>query len=213
MKKRTLWSSIEFANKLDYESYIDDLEVRQALNVIRERIDTEKAMAAAAEAAEEADHAVEEAGGDWRQAFLSTWNGADDALERASVSSSRRGHERPTGETKGQPDWDSSTAAGDTKKSFVSEGNPRSPSHRHLSLPHQCGPLRVPSSSPHRCQTSNPVRTPFSDARQLADEMLKSNPSLAAKHSVRSLAAIVDKTSMHDDLSHTTKLPPLRIVR
>lgn len=115
---------VEFANNLDYDAYIDDLEVRQALTVIRERIDTEKAMAAAAEAAEAAELAVEEAGGDWRSAFLSTWNGNDDdAFERSSIRSSRRGGaEHATGETKSQPDWDSSTAAGDAKKSIISEG-------------------------------------------------------------------------------------------
>eukprot|EP00965_Chrysotila_dentata_P122449 4046964-Pleurochrysis_carterae.AAC.1 len=40
---------------LDYDSYIDDLEVRQALSVIKDRIDHQKAMEAAAEAAEEAE--------------------------------------------------------------------------------------------------------------------------------------------------------------
>ena len=43
---------VDFAASLDYDSYIDDLEVRQALNVIRERIDGQKALEAAAAAAE-----------------------------------------------------------------------------------------------------------------------------------------------------------------
>mmetsp|Transcript_20739 Transcript_20739/g.47484 ORF Transcript_20739/g.47484 Transcript_20739/m.47484 type:complete len:155 (+) Transcript_20739:338-802(+) len=127
-------------------------------------------MEAAAQAAEAADIAVEEAGGDWRDAFLASWNGQDEALERGSQrsTSTRRGAEAATGETAAQSEWDSSTAVGDTKKSVVSE-----------------------------------------DARQMADELLKSNPSLAAKHSVRSLAAIVDKAN---DTSTASRLPPLKIV-
>ena len=34
---------LAFASGLDYDAYIDDLEVRQALSVIRERIDAQKA--------------------------------------------------------------------------------------------------------------------------------------------------------------------------
>ncbi|KAL3924566.1 MAG: hypothetical protein SGPRY_003878 [Prymnesium sp.] len=46
----------------------------------------------------------------------------------------------------------------------------------------------------------------------MADELLKSNPSLAAKHSVRSLASIVDKANTKEDTS-ASQIPPLRIVR
>jgi len=161
---------VDFANNLDYDSYIDDLEVRQALSVIRERIDTEKAMAAVAQAAEDADLAVEDAGGDWREAFLSGWNGEDDAQERGSVRSSAAPKRAAAGETAQQPDWDSSTAMGDTKKA-ASE-----------------------------------------DARQRAAELLESNPGLAAKHSVKSLAAVVQKTNPQDDPAEISKLPPLKIV-
>lgn len=42
---------------------------------------------------------------------------------------------------------------------------------------------------------------------------MKSNPSLAAKHSVRSLAAMVDKASALGDPNDTSNIPPLRIVR
>ena len=47
----------------------------------------------------------------------------------------------------------------------------------------------------------------------MADELLKSNPALAAKHSVRSLASIVEKTNPQDDPAATANLPPLKIVR
>ena len=42
---------VDFASGLDYDKYMDDLEVREALSVIRERIDTQKAVDAVAEAA------------------------------------------------------------------------------------------------------------------------------------------------------------------
>lgn len=165
---------VDFANGLDYESYIDDLEVRQALSVIRERIDQEKAMQAVAEAAEEAAAAVEDAGGNWRDAFLASWNGdADDALERGSRSSAPARHVGgAAGETAEKPDWDTSTATGDAQKA-VSEG-----------------------------------------ARQMAEELLKSNPGLAAKHSVRSLAAVVDASKKPQDAvaDEIANLPPLKIV-
>lgn len=48
----------------------------------------------------------------------------------------------------------------------------------------------------------------------MAEELLKSNPSLAAKHSVRSLAAMVDSSgkppeALADEIAN---LPPLKIV-
>ena len=220
---------VDFANNLDYDAYIDDLEVRQALSVIRERIDTEKAMAAVAEAAEEADLAVEEAGGDWREAFLSNWNDDGDAVERSSVRSSRRGGAPAAGETAAQPDWDASTAAGDTKKSVVSEGAHRTPApalqaapcpalHPPHLLPTRRHGLRVPSGRatllPFAVSSSPPpLLRSSADARQMADELLKSNPGLAAKHSVRSLASIVEKANPQDDPNATAHLPPLKIVR
>ena len=93
--------------------------------MIRERIDQEKALQEVVQAAEEAAAAVEEAGGDWRGAFLASWNGdADDAMERASRSSApdRRGA-ADAGATAEKPDWDASTAAGDTHKSAATEGD------------------------------------------------------------------------------------------
>ena len=93
---------VDFASGLDYDKYMDDLEVKQALTVIRERIDKQKAAEAAmntaaeaeAEAEEELAIALGEAGDDWRTKFLQSWNEAseagddDDAAERASVVSS-----------------------------------------------------------------------------------------------------------------------------
>ena len=123
---------VEFAKDLDYDSYIDDLEVRQALGVIRERIDAQKAAEAVAAAVEEAEDKIAAAGGDWRSQFLAEWNG-DDA---ASV---RTGGSRRTGFTGsqaaggaaagagGQPDWDSSTNAGDRSK-----GGPVNPDARAM---------------------------------------------------------------------------------
>jgi hypothetical protein len=114
---------VDFANNLDYDSYIDDLEVRQALSVIRERIDQEKAIEAVAQAAEESAAAIEESGGDWRDSFMASWNGdADDAVERASRSTApaRRAGADACEATK--PDWDASTSAGDVHKTAISEG-------------------------------------------------------------------------------------------
>ena len=49
----------------------------------------------------------------------------------------------------------------------------------------------------------------------MADELLKSNPSLAAKHSVRSLAALVESSKKPQEAiaDEIANLPPLKIVR
>jgi hypothetical protein len=49
----------------------------------------------------------------------------------------------------------------------------------------------------------------------MAEELLKSNPGLAAKHSVRSLAAVVDASKKPQDAvtDEIANLPPLKIVR
>ena len=41
-KEEEIDSLIEFAYELDYEKYIDDFEVRQAVSIIRERVDEMK---------------------------------------------------------------------------------------------------------------------------------------------------------------------------
>ena len=103
---------------------MDDLEVRQALDVIRERMDTKKAEEAAAEAmaaavAEAAAAAAEayEEGGDWKDAFLATWNAADDDdNERLSQTSTQR-RAAAAAEAEGggdeKPEWDGSTSMGE----------------------------------------------------------------------------------------------------
>jgi len=148
---------VDFAQSLDYDSYIDDLEVRQALNVIRERIDTQKALDAAAEAA--ADGAE-----NWRDQFLSEWNGDDDAMSRASSKRAPIPVAAEPDEGK-QAEWDSSTNAGEERQ----------------------GPGTNAS------------------ARAMADALLRENPNLAAKHSTKSLATIVEK-------GQQDALPPLRVV-
>ena len=110
---------VDFAKDLDYDSYIDDLEVRQALQVIRERIDTQKALEAVAADVEDSEAALAEAGGDWRAQFLSEWNGDDDAK---STASKRAPIPRETfaDDPNAQPEWDSSTNAGDRDRGGVS---------------------------------------------------------------------------------------------
>jgi len=154
---------VDFANGLDYDSYIDDLEVRQALNVIRERIDTQKALDAVAEAADAPE-------GEWRDSFLKEWNGDD---ETASQRSSKRAPipQAAEGEA-GQPEWDSSTNAGDKRE--------------------------PPGTS--------------ASARAVAEELLRENPNLAAKHSTKSLASIVEKTEARSTGMTAQQLPPLRVV-
>lgn len=154
---------VDFAASLDYDAYIDDLEVRQALNVIRERIDGQKALEAAAAAAEEAASTS----GDWRSSFLKEWNGADDD-GAGSVRSSRRAPvpaAEATGD-EGKPEWDASTRAGE-------EGAPRA----------------------------------NASARAAAEQLRRENPNLAQKHSVSSLARVVERAEM--GIEH---LPPLRVV-
>jgi len=139
--------------------------VRQALNVIRERIDTKKAMDAVAADVDEADDKIAAAGGDWRAQFVSEWNG-DDAKSTASRRAPIPRDEFGEGGATKQPEWDVSTAAGDARETRVSGA-----------------------------------------AREMAEQLLNDNPDMRAKHSVKSLASIVEK-------SRTTEaeLPPLRIV-
>eukprot|EP00967_Tisochrysis_lutea_P063561 scaffold82047_cov31-Tisochrysis_lutea.AAC.8 len=163
---------VDFASGLDYESFIDDLEVRQALSVIKERIDAQKALVQAAARAEEISEeeartamaeTTELEGDDWKASFLSKWNAVDGDDDAGSIRSgrsraSRLASNNVVGETQQQPDWDSSTNAGDR----VSHG-------------------------------------PSTSAVEMAKALLESNPSLAAKHSVRSLAAAVQTATGKDD--------------
>lgn len=185
---------VDFASGLDYTSFIDDLEVRQALSVIKERIDAQKALIQAAARAEEISEdealaAVAEAsaldGDDWKASFLNKWNAAHGEDDVESVRSggsraSRRAGGQAAGET--QPDWDSSTNAGDR----VSRGPPAT-------------------------------------AVEMAKSLLESNPDLASKHSLRSLAAVVQTAtgkaegggapathSLRDMMA--SDLPPLKLV-
>ena len=161
---------VDFAKDLDYDSYIDDLEVRQALQVIRERIDTQKALEAVAADVDESDEKIAAAGGDWRAQFLSEWNGDD---TRSTTTVSKRApipvdaHEG--GNTK--PDWDSSTNAGDERRGITTAGS-----------------------------------------RAMAEELLAMNPEMKSKHSVRSLANMVDKAGTKMSALAEEELPPLRVV-
>jgi len=150
---------VDFAQSLDYDAYIDDLEVRQALNVIRERIDTQKALDAATEAA------VGDGEGNWRDQFISEWNGDDDTASQRSKRAPIPVAADADADGGKQPDWDSSTNAGDEH--------------------------RGPGTS--------------ASARAVAESMLRENPNLAAKHSTKSLATIVEK-------GQADALPPLRVV-
>jgi hypothetical protein len=187
---------VDFASGLDYTSFIDDLEVRQALSVIKERIDAQKALVQAAARAEdisedEALAAMAEAsaldGDDWKASFLSKWNAVHREEDAESVRSggsraSKQAGGIASGETQQQPDWDSSTNAGDR----VSRGPPAT-------------------------------------AVEMARSLLETNPDLASKHSLRSLAAVVQTAtgkvrtgssattqSMRDLMA--SELPPLKLV-
>lgn len=154
--------------------------------MIRERIDAQKAAEAAAAAVEEADEALEAAGGDWRSQFLSEWNGDADGTKSVGGGSRRSvggggGGAASEGAGNGKPDWDSSTNAGDRDRGG-----------------------------------------PSATSRAMAEELLRENPELGAKHSVRSLTAMVEKqtgnsTVFKPNLASTRELaeedlPPLRVV-
>jgi hypothetical protein len=148
---RLVLTALLLLARLSDDSYIDDLEVRQALNVIRERIDTKKAMDAVAADVDEADDKIAAAGGDWRAQFVSEWNG-DDAKSTASRRAPIPRDEFGEGGATKQPEWDVSTAAGDARETRVSGA-----------------------------------------AREMAEQLLNDNPDMRAKHSVKSLASIVEK--------------------
>jgi hypothetical protein len=180
---------VEFAKDLDYDSYIDDLEVRQALGVIRERIDAQKAVEAAAAAADEADEKIAAAGGDWRAQFLSEWNGREDddgASQRTGASRRAPIPAAASGDDGEQPEWDASTNAGDRDQGRYS-----------------------------------------SQARAMAEELLRENPELGSKHSIKSLTSMVSKAQHANEpqagasMTKTggwerslteAELPPLRVV-
>ena len=171
---------VDFASGLDYDKYMDDLEVREALSVIRDRIDTQKAVDAAAEAMAEAEAEAEEmtaaaidaAGDDWRTKFLDAWNDDDDAMERGSVVSSttstKRRAEKAAKEAEGGPDWDASTVTSEKR-----------------------------------------AAAPMA-AMEAAKELMETNPGLAAKHSLRSLASAVSTAVARPPPE--VVLPPLKLV-
>jgi hypothetical protein len=166
---------------------MDDLEVRQALSVIRDRLDTQKAVdaaaAAAAESEAEADAelavALDAAGDDWRSKFLQSWNEADDddMQERGSIADSttsttrRRAARAAAGEGDGAPEWDSSTVTGESKRAAAS-----------------------------------------ASAMEAAAELMETNPKLKSKHSVKSLAAAVESAMTKPPEVYQPPLPPLRLV-
>lgn len=161
---------VDFASNLNYDTYIDDLEVRQALCVIRERIDKEKAMQAAAEAADEAEAAAA-ADTDWEGEFVNSWNDA------AGSQAGDRREKAAAAETK-QDDWDASTVMSETPSNALPK-----------------------------------------EARAAAEELLKCNPALAAKHSVKSLAAAAATAAVKPAepprpslAEQMAALPPPRIV-
>jgi len=133
---------LAFASNLNYDSYIDDLEVRQALGVIRDRIDQEKALQAAAEAMELAEETGKP--DNWEDEFVGKWNNDKAPSEAGSLRSNR---DAPADADPNKDEWDASTMMSETTR-------------------------LIPA-----------------DVRHAAEELLKANPSLAAKHSVKSLVA------------------------
>ena len=173
---------VDFAQGLDYEKYMDDLEVRQALDVIRERMDTKKAEEAAAEAMaaaeDEAAAAAAEAyeeGGDWKDAFLATWNAADDDdNERLSQTSTQR-RAAAAAEAEGggdeKPEWDGSTSMGEGGRKKLAAA-----------------------------------------ALAAAKELREMNPKLAEKHSNKSLAQAIETAKKAELAEEFARLPPLKLV-
>jgi len=163
---------VNFASSLNYDSFIDDLEVRQALCIIRDRIEQEKSIQATAEADEEAE-AERITRDDWQDEFVNSWNN-EKANSEAGTERSNRDTVAVAAPAEGaKENWDSSTTGGEGKA--------------------------VPT-----------------EARRAAEELLKSNPALAAKHSVRSLVAATT-TAKHDPprlslAERMASLPPPRIV-
>jgi len=165
---------VDFAKDLDYDSYIDDLEVRQALQVIRERIDTQKALEEVAGAIEDSEEALAAAGGDWRSQFLSEWNGDDDARSTASKRAPIPHDNFGEAADGTKPDWDSSTNAGDRERGGMA-----------------------------------------ASSRAMAEQLLAENPEMKSKHSVKSLASMVEKHGgTRGSLGQISEdqLPPLRVV-
>lgn len=159
---------VSFAESLDFEKYVDDIEVREALSVIRERVDAQNRQAEA-EALVEPDDSVsaagdggrddEDTGEDWYSDFVAQWNGADRRQVAASETSTvrrRLGGKRAT-DAAATREWDSSSRVGD-----------------------------------------DPARTTLAataDTLDEAKELMEMNPALKATHSLRSLAAAIETAS------------------
>ena len=151
---------VEFAKDLDYDAYIDDLEVRQALSVIRERIDAGKAAEAAAAAVDEAARRSPPRAATGARSFSQSGTATRRPTarrSRAATARARRVRDRGGG-----------------------GGGRRRRRAARLGLVDQRG---RPDQAP----------VPLETSRAMAEEMLRENPELAQKHSVRSLAAVVEK--------------------
>jgi len=106
---------LEFAYELDYEKYMEDFEVRQALAVIKERVDNIKQEP------------------DWKQKMADEWNqatneeAAKQADARSVAQSQRTGASRVTTqsyqkkmaearkEAQDRPDWDSGSMTSEAR--------------------------------------------------------------------------------------------------
>lgn len=128
-KEKEIDDLLEFAYELDYEKYMDDFEVRQALAIIKDRVNeikkdsdwkTKMAQewndAAAAEVREAAVKRQAAAGDDLETRSAITYNSSKTAASKKSLRSQVLEAIAEEGGNQGAPEWDRSTKGEDRKK-------------------------------------------------------------------------------------------------
>ncbi len=160
---------LEFAYELDYEKYMEDYEVRQALAVIKERV---------------ADITKDD---DWKQRMADEWNAAEEtapAEELKSTVSSKCASQLPLTRFGAEPAAQSQ-ASGASKASFSSRVK-EAKAKEAESKPEWNAST---TSEARRGKLSAEDRM----AAQIAGEVLRDNAKLRAVHSKDSIRAILEK--------------------
>jgi len=120
-KEKEIDDLLEFAYELDYERYMDDFEVRQALAIIKDRVneikrdvDWKDNMAKEWNEAGQAEKKEQQAGEDLETRSAITYNSSKTAASKKSLRSQVL--EAIQEEGGNRPEWDRSTTKGDKEK-------------------------------------------------------------------------------------------------
>ena len=158
---------LNFANNLDYDKYVEDYEVRNALAAVKNRI-AELAQgktrpkrtpgAGGEEGQGEGEIDLDQAGEDWKKAFVSGWNGSGDDDGRLGTARSDR-----------------------SAASHMSARSVRS---------HRSG---MGDMEDDNISVADSVRSDRDVSMEVAEQVLNSSRSMRKVHSTRSIRGILDR--------------------